>query len=72
MQAERRMQELAQARHPRESGELQEDLVDVLADRLVGGHQAVVGVQPRGLGVVVAGAEVAVAPQAPCPRGARP
>ena len=46
-------------------GELQENLVDVLADRFIGGHQAVVGVQARGLGVVVAGAEVAVAAQTP-------
>ena len=30
----------------------------------VGRHQAVVGVQPRGLGVIVAGAQMAVAPQA--------
>src|SRR3984957_16264299 len=32
MQAERRMQQLAQARHARESGQLQEYLVDILAD----------------------------------------
>ena len=58
------MQELAQPRHPREPGELQEDLVDVLADRFIGGQQAVVGVKPRRLGVVIAGAEMAVAAQA--------
>ena len=63
MQAEGRMQELAQARHPREAGELQENLVDVLADGFIGGQQAVVGVEPRGLGVVIAGAEMAVAAQ---------
>ncbi len=38
--------------------------MDVLADGFVGGHQAVVGVEPRGLGVVIAGAQMAIAAQA--------
>jgi hypothetical protein len=64
MQAEGRVQQLAQARHPGQAGELQKYLVDVLADGLVGGHEAVVGVQPGGLRMVVAGAQVAVTAQA--------
>jgi hypothetical protein len=63
VQAERRVQELAQLRNARESGELQEDLVNILADRLVGGQQSVIGVQAGGLRVIVARAQMAVAPQ---------
>jgi hypothetical protein len=63
MQAERRVQEFAQTRHPRQARELQEDLMDVLPDRFIGGEQAIVGVEPRGLGVVIAGSQVAVPPQ---------
>jgi hypothetical protein len=63
VQAERRLQQLAQPRHAREAGQLQKDLVNVLADRLIGGQQAVVGVEARGLRVIVAGAQVAVAAQ---------
>ena len=63
MQAERRMQEPSQLRHAREARELQEDLVDVLADRLVRGQQPVIGVEARRLRVVVARAEMAVAAQ---------
>src|ERR1700693_5500317 len=48
-EGEGRMQQLAQARHARESGQLQENLVNIFADRFVGRHQAVVGVEPRGL-----------------------
>ncbi len=45
------------------AGELLEHLVHVLAQGRVGGQQAVVGVEPRGLGVVVAGAQVHVVAQ---------
>ncbi len=64
VQAEGRVQQLAQLRHPREPRELQEYFVDVLADGLIGGQQAVIGVEACGFRVVVAGAQVAVAPQA--------
>ncbi len=64
VQAKRSVQQLAQLRHLREAGELQENLVNIFADGLVGSHEAVIGIQPRGLGVVVAGAQVAVAAQA--------
>src|SRR5579863_866593 len=64
VQAERRMQELAQTGNASQSRQLQEYLVHVLADRFVGRQQAVVGVQPRRLGVIVAGTQVAVSPQA--------
>ena len=64
MQRERRLQQFVQPRRLREAGELQEQLVHVLADRRVAGEQAVVGVAARGARVVVAGAEVAVAAQA--------
>ncbi len=37
--------------------------MDVLADRLVRGQQAVVRIKARGLGVIVSGAEVAIAAQ---------
>ena len=64
MQAEGRVQKLAQFRHLREPGELEKYFVNVLADGLIRGQQAVVGVEPGGLGVIVAGAQVAVPPQA--------
>ncbi len=63
MQVERRLQDLAQPWHAREARELQEQLVQVLADRLVAREQAVVGVRARGLQVVVPGADVAIAAQ---------
>ena len=44
MQGEGRVEELAQARNPGQAGELQEDLMDVLADRFVCRHQAVIRV----------------------------
>ena len=62
--AEGRVQEFAEPRHAGESGELQEDFVDVLADRLIRRHQPVIGIEPGGLGMVVAGAEMAIATQA--------
>ena len=64
VQAERRLQQLGQPRSLREAGELQEQLVHVLADLRIAGEQAVVRVTARGARVVVAGAEMAVAAQA--------
>ena len=45
------------------ANKLQEDLVNVFADGFVGRQEAVVGVEARGFGVIVAGAQVAVAAQ---------
>ena len=63
VQRERRLQQLSELRGPRQARHLQEELVQVLADRLIAGKQAVVGIGARGARVVVAGADVAVAPQ---------
>ena len=63
VQAERGVQQLAQARHAGEARELQEDFMDVLADHFIGGEEPVIGVEPCGLGVIIAGAQMAVAPQ---------
>ena len=61
MELERRLQQSPQARRLRQAGQLQEDLVHIVADCFVAGEQAVVGVAARRTGMVVAGAEVAVA-----------
>ena len=61
VQLEGRLQEPSQARCLGEAGELQEDLMHVVADGLIGSEQTVVGVSAGGAGMVVAGAQVAVA-----------
>ena len=63
--AEGRLRQAVELRGLGEAGELQEQLVHVGADLVVAGEQAVVGVGARGARVVVAGAEVAVAADAP-------
>ena len=47
-----------------EPGQVVEQVADVVGDAFVGGQQAEVLVHPRGLGVVVAGADVGVAADA--------
>src|SRR5450631_1729501 len=47
VQAEGRVQQLAQFRHLREPGELQEYFVDVLANGFIGSQQTVIGVEAR-------------------------
>ena len=63
LQGEGRMQQLLHAQGLAHADQLVEQLGHVLAKRLVGGQQAVVGVQAGVAGVVVAGAEVRVAAQ---------
>ncbi len=60
--AERRLHEFLELRGLGQAGELQEQLVHVLPDLIVAGEQAVVGVGTRGPWMIVAGAQVAVAP----------
>ena len=62
--AEGRLHQAVKLRGLREAGELQEQLVHVMADLVVAGEQPVVGVQARGARMVVAGAQVAVAADA--------
>src|SRR5579883_544992 len=64
VQAERRLNETVELRCLGEAGELQEELVHVLADLVIVGEEAVVGVLARGPWVVVAGAEVTIAANA--------
>ena len=64
-QRDRCHRELPVVRHLGEAGERIEHLGDVLAQSLVGGEHAQVGVEPRGGHVVVAGGEVDVAPDLP-------
>ena len=63
VQRERRLQDLLHRRDARRARELQEQLVQVFAHRLVAGEQAVVRVDARGVRMVVAGAAMAVAAQ---------
>ncbi len=56
--------EAAQLRRLREARELQEELVHVLPDLVGAGEEAVVRVAARGLRVVVAGAQMAIAADA--------
>ena len=62
-QGERRLQQPFHLVDLAQRGELQEDVVHVLADLLVVGEQAVIGVQPRRARVVVAGAQMRVVTQ---------
>ena len=62
-QRDRRDEHLAELLRPPEAGQEVEQVGDVRADLLVGGEQPEVLVQARGLGVVVAGADVDVAAQ---------
>lgn len=57
------MQQLLHAQRLAHPDQLVEQLVQVLAERHVGGQQAVVGVQASVAGMVVAGAQVRVAAQ---------
>ena len=59
-QRERRLQQVLHLAHLAQAGELQKHRVGVLADGLVGGEQAVIGIQPRGARVVVAGGQMRV------------
>src|SRR6266581_4344425 len=61
MQSEWRLPEVAQAGGLAEAGDFLEEVADVLADFLVAGQQAEVGVEPRRARMVVAGAEMDVA-----------
>ena len=64
LQALGRDQELAVlARRLVAGGQIVEQLGQVVADRVVAGQQAEVGIDPRGAGVIVAGADVGVAPE---------
>ena len=63
VQIERRLRQQVQIRRAHQARELHEDLVHVLAERLVGREQAVVGVRARRSRMVVARAEVHVAAQ---------
>ena len=65
MQRERSMEQLLDLQGFAHTGELLEQLVDVVTDGFVAGHEAVVGVQPSVTGVVVAGTQVHVPAQAP-------
>ncbi len=65
MQRERRLQQRRQLRGLSWAGELAKHLMDVAADRRVGGEQAEVGVQARGARVVVAGRQMHVRSQPP-------
>ena len=64
VQAERRLDQAVELRSLRQAGELQEELVHVLADLVIAGEEAIVGVLPGGPRMIVAGAEVAVAADA--------
>ena len=61
MQGERRVLQLLQARRLAHAGELLKDLVHVLAQAFFRRHQAVIGVNLGGFGVVVAGAHMGIA-----------
>ena len=63
-QARRRHRQLLQPRRIGIAGQRAEERGRVFGDRLRAGHEPEVGVDPRGPLVVVAGAEVDVAPQA--------
>src|SRR5262245_33417713 len=62
-QIDRRHEQLAVALLPRISGQVVEQLRDVFAEIFVGSEESEVGINARGDGVVVAGAEVHVAAQ---------
>ena len=62
-QAERRHEELAKALRTPEAGDVVEEVGDVRGDLLVGGEETEVLVDPGGQRVVVARAEVDVAPE---------
>ncbi len=64
VQAERRLQQAAELGRLREARELQEELVHVLPHFVGTGEKAVIRVTARRARVIVAGAEVAVAPDA--------
>ena len=68
---ERRHEQLAEPLRPAEAGHVVEDVGDVGRDLLVGREDADVLVEARRRGVVVAGADVDVAPEAARPRGGR-
>ena len=61
---ERRDQRLLQPREPVLTGQVQEDLLEVASQRLVGGQIAQVGVELGRAGVVVAGRDLGIAAQA--------
>ena len=72
VQRERRLQDLLHGRDARRAGQLQEQLVQVFADGLVAGEQAVVGVDARRVRVVVARAADGSSDAACRARAARP
>ncbi len=65
VQVERRHQHLVQARQPVLAGQMQEDLIEIGCQRLIGGQVAQVGIQARRPRVVVAGRQVRVALELP-------
>ncbi len=63
MHRERRVPQVVQLHLGAGAGQQLEHVVDVFADGFVGRHQAEVGIEPGGLRVVVAGAEMRIAAQ---------
>ena len=64
VQAKRRVDDALHAGDLAQTGQLQEHLVNIVAQGRIAGKQPVVGIQPRGLGVVVASAQMHVVDQA--------
>ena len=63
MKGEGRMEQLLDLQGLTHTGKLLEQLVDVVADGLIAGHEAVIGIQTGVTGMVVTGAQVHVAAQ---------
>ena len=64
VEVERRDEQVPELGRAAEAGERVEELRDLLGDGFAGGEKTQVGIEPGGLGIVIAGAEMDVAAQA--------